>query len=83
MSKCKCLSIVDKFEIWNKIDNEMTGTKKQKLFIIRKNKNLRNFKRIKSLKTNYDFNKTTWMISEIFEKWLLDIDYKMSYDKQK
>lgn len=35
------------------------------------------FQRHKSLETNYNFNKKAWMTSEIFEKWLLDIDQKI------
>jgi|UniRef100_A0A2S2QVQ0 hypothetical protein len=63
--------------------SNMTGTEKQKLLIIGENKNPRCFKGIKSLETNYDFNKKAWMTSNIFEKWLLDIDRKMSLDKRK
>lgn len=44
----------------------MTETKKQNFLIIGKNKNLRIFKGIKSLVTNYDFNKKVWMTSEFF-----------------
>lgn len=63
--------------------SNMTGTEKQKLLIIGKSKNLRCFKGIKSLETNYDFNKKAWMTSLIFEKWLLDIDQKMSQENRK
>lgn len=61
----------------------MTGTVKLKLLIVGKSKNPRRFNEIKSLATNYDFNKQTWMTLENVEKCLIDIDNKMSQDKRK
>lgn len=58
--------------------SNMIGTEKATFLIIEKIKNPRCFKGIKSLKTNYDFNKKKWMTSDIFDKWLLDIDIKIS-----
>lgn len=41
------------------VHSNMSGIKKQKLLIIRKNENSRCFERIESLETNCDFNKKT------------------------
>lgn len=61
----------------------MTGTEKQKLLIIGKSKNPVFQRYVSSLETNYNFNKKAWITSEIFEKWLFDIDEKISQEKRK
>ncbi|GBN15874.1 Tigger transposable element-derived protein 4 [Araneus ventricosus] len=47
----------------------MTGHQKLKPLVIGRSKNLRCFKGAKSLEVDYDFNKKSWMMSEICEKF--------------
>ncbi|GBM64990.1 Tigger transposable element-derived protein 4 [Araneus ventricosus] len=55
----------------------MTGHQKLKPLVIGRSKNPRCFKDAKSLKIDYDFNKKSWMTSEIFEKWVQKLDKRM------
>ncbi|GBL81347.1 Tigger transposable element-derived protein 6 [Araneus ventricosus] len=47
----------------------MTGHQKLKPLVIGRSKNPRCFKGAKSVEVDYDFNKKSWMTSEICEKW--------------
>ncbi|KAK9746513.1 Tc5 transposase DNA-binding domain [Popillia japonica] len=50
----------------------MTDTIKKKLLVIGKSNNPRSFKSVKRLPVDYRSNRRTWMVSEIFEKFLRD-----------
>ncbi|GBN76083.1 Tigger transposable element-derived protein 4 [Araneus ventricosus] len=55
----------------------MTGHQKLKPLVIGRSKNPRCFRGAKSLKVDYDFNKKSWMTSEICEKWVQKLDKRM------
>ncbi|GBN02486.1 Tigger transposable element-derived protein 4 [Araneus ventricosus] len=55
----------------------MTGHQKLKPLVIGRSKNPRCFKGAKSLEVDYDFNKISWMTSEIWEKWVQKLDKGM------
>ncbi|GBN81767.1 Tigger transposable element-derived protein 4 [Araneus ventricosus] len=55
----------------------MTGHQKLKPLVIGRSKNPRCFKGAKSLDVDYDFNKKSWMTSEICEKWDQKLDKRM------
>ncbi|GBL86058.1 Tigger transposable element-derived protein 4, partial [Araneus ventricosus] len=55
----------------------MTGHQKLKPLVIGRSKNPRCFKDAKSLEVDYDFNKKSWMTSEICEKWVKKLDKRM------
>jgi hypothetical protein len=55
----------------------MSGTEKLKPFLIDKSKKSRCFKQVKLLPLDYYANKKSWMISEIFNLWLMKLDKKM------
>lgn len=61
----------------------MSGKEKNKLLVIGKSKQPRCFKGVKSLETDYEYNKKSWMTSEIFEKWIVNFDTKMIRQKRK
>lgn len=61
----------------------MTGTEKLKPLIIGRSKNPRRFKGVKSLETDYDFNKKAWMTSDIYGKWLQKFDNAMAKQNRK
>lgn len=65
------------------VASNMAGTEKLPLLVIGKSKNPRCFKGTKSLGVNYTNNKRAWMTSEIFEKWLLDLNRKFAMQKRK
>ncbi|GBL73539.1 Tigger transposable element-derived protein 4 [Araneus ventricosus] len=52
----------------------MTGHQKLKPLVIGRSKNPRCFKGSKSLEVDYDFNKKSWITSEICEKWVQKLD---------
>ncbi|GBM51556.1 Tigger transposable element-derived protein 4 [Araneus ventricosus] len=52
----------------------MSGHQKLKPLVIGRSKNPRCFKGAKSLEVDYDFNKKSWMTSEICEKWDQKLD---------
>lgn len=58
-----------------------TGTVKLKPLMIGKAKNPRCFKGIKSLPMDYTSNQRSWMKSDIFGKWLTDLDKEMKKKK--
>ncbi|GBM14587.1 Tigger transposable element-derived protein 4 [Araneus ventricosus] len=55
----------------------MTGHQKLKPLVIERSKNPRCFKGAKSLEVDYDFNKKSWITSEICEKWVQKLDKRM------
>ncbi|GBN18043.1 hypothetical protein AVEN_163682-1 [Araneus ventricosus] len=55
----------------------MTGHQKLQPLVIGRSKNPRCFKGAKSLEVDYDFNKKSWMTSEICEKWVQKLDKHM------
>ncbi|GBM50809.1 Tigger transposable element-derived protein 4 [Araneus ventricosus] len=55
----------------------MTGHQKLKPLVIGRRKNPRCFKGTKSLEVDYNFNKKSWMTSEICEKWDQKLDKSM------
>ncbi|GBM07231.1 Tigger transposable element-derived protein 6 [Araneus ventricosus] len=55
----------------------MTGYQKLKPLVIGRSKNPRCFKCAKSLEVDYDFNKKSWMTSEICAKWDQKLDKRM------
>ncbi|GBN56522.1 Tigger transposable element-derived protein 4 [Araneus ventricosus] len=59
------------------LGTNMTGHQKLKPLVIGGSKNPRCFKGTKSLEVNYDFNKKSWMRSEICEKWVQKLDKHM------
>ncbi|GBM15426.1 Tigger transposable element-derived protein 4 [Araneus ventricosus] len=56
------------------LGSNMTGHQKLKPLVIGRSKNPRCFKGAKSLEVDYDFNKQSWMTSEICEKWFQKLD---------
>ena len=58
----------------------MSGTDKLPLLVIGKYANPRCFKNLKTLPTQYESNKKSWMTSDIFTSWLKKIDKK--FDRQ-
>ncbi|GBM33045.1 Tigger transposable element-derived protein 4 [Araneus ventricosus] len=52
-------------------------TSEIKPLVIGRSKNPRCFKGAKSLEVDYDFNKKSWMTSEICEKWVQKLDKRM------
>ncbi|GBN10678.1 Tigger transposable element-derived protein 4 [Araneus ventricosus] len=56
------------------LDANMIVHQKLKPLIIGRSKNPRCFKDAKSLEVGYDFNKKSWMTSEIGEKWVQKLD---------
>lgn len=60
-----------------------TGTVKLKPLVIGKSKNPRCFKGIQSFPTDYTFNRKAWMKSDVFGKWLSDLDKQMKKKKKK
>ncbi|XP_049316861.1 tigger transposable element-derived protein 4-like, partial [Bactrocera dorsalis] len=56
------------------VASNMSGSEKLKLLVIGKSKNPRCFKGIKSLDVDYEYNKKAWMTSEIYDKWLKNLD---------
>ncbi|GBN43016.1 Tigger transposable element-derived protein 4 [Araneus ventricosus] len=55
----------------------MTGHQKLKPLVIGRSKNPRCFKGAKPLEVDYDFNKKSWMTSEICEKWVQKLDKRI------
>ncbi|GBM40596.1 Tigger transposable element-derived protein 4 [Araneus ventricosus] len=55
----------------------MTEHQKLKPLVIERSKNPRCFKGAKYLEVNHDFNKKSWMTSEIYEKWVQKLDKLM------
>ncbi|GBM61927.1 Tigger transposable element-derived protein 4 [Araneus ventricosus] len=55
----------------------MTEHQKLKPFVIGTTKNPRCFKGAKSLDVDYDFNKNSWITSEIWEKWVQKLDKRI------
>lgn len=54
----------------------MDGSEKLPLLMISKSANPGCFKNVKTKPVDYEANQKAWMMSEIFEKWLLKIDRK-------
>lgn len=61
----------------------MIGSERLRLLVIGKSKKPRCFKGVKFLEVDYYANKTAWMTSDIFEKWLSKFDKKITKDKRK
>lgn len=61
----------------------MSGTEKLKVVLIGKSSNPRCFRGVKSLGLDYYSNKKAWMTTEIFEKWLLNLDQKFATQNRK
>lgn len=63
----------------------MTGTEKLKLLVIGKSQNPRAMKNVKkeSLPVTYEANKKAWMISDVYRRWLLQLDNKFSKENRK
>lgn len=61
----------------------MNGTDKLPMFAIGKSKNPRAFKNVKRLPVKYEANKKAWMRSDIFERWLNELDTKMKSEARK
>ncbi|GBM13293.1 Tigger transposable element-derived protein 4 [Araneus ventricosus] len=55
----------------------MTVHQKLKPLVIGRSNDLRYFKGAKSLEVDYDFNKKSWMTSEMGEKWVQKLDKRM------
>lgn len=52
----------------------MDGSEKLPLLMIGKSANPRCFKNVKSKPLQYEANRKAWMTSELFEKWLMELD---------
>ncbi|GBO06821.1 Tigger transposable element-derived protein 4 [Araneus ventricosus] len=61
----------------------MTGEEKLKMLVIGKSKSPRSFNGIKSLGVKYEFNKKSWMTSEIFDRLLKVLDKQMGQQHRK
>lgn len=61
----------------------MTGNKKLMPLVIGNSKNPRCFKGIKSFPVEYDGNKSSWMTSELFSKFVTDLNDKQKKIKTK
>ncbi|GFY09845.1 tigger transposable element-derived protein 4 [Trichonephila clavipes] len=61
----------------------MTGHQKLKLLVIGRSKTPRCLKGAKSLEVNYDFNKKTWITSEISENWIQKLEKHMVKKRHK
>ncbi|KAJ8889802.1 hypothetical protein PR048_009306 [Dryococelus australis] len=59
----------------------MDGSKKLPLLIIGKSANPRCFQNVKFKTVEYKSNRKAWMTCELFEKWLVKLDKKMSKQK--
>ncbi|KAJ8883238.1 hypothetical protein PR048_015078 [Dryococelus australis] len=60
----------------------MDGSEKLPLLIIGKSTNPGCFKSMKSKAVEYEANRKAWMTCELFEKWLVKLDNKMSKQKR-
>jgi hypothetical protein len=60
----------------------MNGSEKNKLLVIGKSKNPRAMKNIhkESLQVTYEHNKKAWMISDVFRRWLFELDQKFLHE---
>ena len=63
--------------------SNMSGTEKLPLLVIGKSKNLRCFKNVRTLPTDYLANKKAWMTSDIFKDWLVKLDKKFVRQKRR
>ena len=61
----------------------MSGDDKIPLLVIGKSANPRCFKNVKTLPTQYENNKSAWMTSEIFKKWLTKLDKRFLRENRK
>lgn len=61
----------------------MTGTEKLKFVLIGKSAKPRCFRGVKNLPLTYYSNKKAWMTSELFEKWLLNLDKQFLLQNRK
>ncbi|GBO00601.1 hypothetical protein AVEN_252119-1 [Araneus ventricosus] len=61
----------------------MTSRQKLKPLVIGRSKNPRSFKGSKSLEVDYDFNKKSWITSEICEKWVQKLVKRMIVESLK
>jgi len=61
----------------------MSGTEKVKLLVTDKSKKPPCFKRVKSLKVDYEANQKARMTTPIFGKWLFDFDKEIIKQKRK
>ncbi|GBM11049.1 hypothetical protein AVEN_259744-1 [Araneus ventricosus] len=91
MSKLKCLTIKEKnltpHEVskgvkkkdiaLNLVFLQTAGQQKSKPLVIGRSTNPGCFKGAKSLGVDYDFNKKSWITSEICEKWIQKLDKRM------
>lgn len=61
----------------------MDGSEKIPLLVIGKSAKPRCFKKLQTLPVDYAFSKKAWMNSEIFTKWLTNLDLKFHREKRK
>lgn len=61
----------------------MDGSEKIPLLVIGKSAKPRCFQKVKTLPVDYAFSKKAWMNSEIFTKWLNNLDLKFHREKRK
>lgn len=80
----KCFGVkTSKERVTLMVGANMDGSEKLKLLLIGKSKNPRCLKGVKSLELDYANNKKAWMTSEIFERWIKELDTKMKSQKRK
>ncbi|XP_029730316.2 tigger transposable element-derived protein 4-like [Aedes albopictus] len=60
----------------------MDGTDKLPLLVIGKSRRPRCFKNVKSLPVEYEANAKAWMTSVLFEKWILEVDRRMTAENR-
>ncbi|XP_055617640.1 tigger transposable element-derived protein 4-like [Toxorhynchites rutilus septentrionalis] len=59
------------------VATNMDGSEKLELLVIGKSAKPRCFKNIKNLPVIYKSNKNAWMVSALFEEWILNLDERM------
>ena len=63
--------------------SNMTGSDKRPLLVIRKSGKPRCFKNLKTLPTEYTFNKKSWMTGELFTNWVKNLNREMKRQSRK
>jgi DDE superfamily endonuclease len=63
----------------------MTGTEKLELLVIGKSVNPRAFKNVKrhSLPVTYEANKKAWMTTEVYHRWLKQLDRRFTAENRR
>ncbi|XP_007670010.1 tigger transposable element-derived protein 4 [Ornithorhynchus anatinus] len=65
------------------VGTNMDGSERLPLLVIGKNKNPLCFKGIKSLPVEYEANRTAWLTSEVFERWMRRLDDKFQAQQRR